>query len=147
MLFRSGIACGREGGKGELKSAAVGGLKRKSPPPFPLALGYGNDGKPYGFTTFPHPAAHPLFPSDFLLRKYSPALLKRGAFIINEVNPHFCVLSIPHFLCFFKWYEDGIRLYSCSNLCCNLSHNMIQYFQRRDVVCFLSGTTTRRRKT
>jgi hypothetical protein len=65
----AGNACGREGGKGEPKSAAKGGLKRKSPPLFPLAPGHGNDGKPVGFTTFPHPSAHPLFPSDFLSKK------------------------------------------------------------------------------
>jgi hypothetical protein len=69
----AGSACGREGGKGEPKSAPYGGLKRKSPPLFPLAPGHGNDGKPAGFTTFPHPSAHPQFPSDFLLFKKKPS--------------------------------------------------------------------------
>ena len=35
----AGIACGREGGKGEPKSGPFGALKRKSPPPFPPRSG------------------------------------------------------------------------------------------------------------
>ena len=50
---------GREGGKGEPKSAAKGGLKRKSPPLFPLAPGYGNmenlTGLPHSHTPPPPP--------------------------------------------------------------------------------------------
>jgi hypothetical protein len=61
-----GAAYGRQGGKGEPKSGPFGALKRKSPPPFPPCSGYGNDGKPYGFTTFPQPPHTPFFPSDFL---------------------------------------------------------------------------------
>ena len=81
-----------KGGKGEPKSAAYGGLKRKSPPPSPPRSGYGNDGKPYGFTTFPQPPLTPLFPSDFLPfreRKRVTFFRLRGAFIINRFFPYF----------------------------------------------------------
>jgi len=88
-----------KGGKGAPKSAAYGGLKRKSPPPFPPGSGHGNDGKPYGFTTFPQPPPTPLFPSDFLPKKeyfllFGDTIIKgqlpfRGAYIINKVFPYF----------------------------------------------------------
>ena len=99
MLFRS--------------SAAYGGLKRKSPPPFPPGSGHGNDGKPYGFTTFPQPPPTPLFPSDFLpirernLRDFLLCLKAKGGIYYQYIyfpifrqpkfRPYFCLsMASPH---------------------------------------------------
>ncbi len=81
-----------QGEKGEPKSGPFGALKRKSPPPFfPLALGHGNDGKPFRFfSTFPHPAAHPHnplrlspCPRENILLFFPWPKGHRGAYIIN----------------------------------------------------------------
>ena len=70
-----------------------GGEKTHSPfplPLFPLALGHGNDGKPFRFNTFPHPARHPPTPPRLSPSPRENKLLifpwpkgHRGAYIIN----------------------------------------------------------------
>ena len=60
---------GGKGEKGEPKSAAFGGLKRKSPPPFPPRSGYRNRGKPFGFTHRSHSLRTPPFSSPTFSRK------------------------------------------------------------------------------
>jgi hypothetical protein len=86
----AGIACGREGGKGEPKSGPFGALKRKSPPPFPPRSGCGNDGKPYRVYHIPTASAHPSFPlrlspypREKFKRFFNLPKGKRGAYIIN----------------------------------------------------------------
>jgi len=71
----AGIACGREGGKGEPKSGPFGALKRKSPPPFPLRLS---------------PCPRENFRNFFegLKALYT-------AYIINRVFPYFSASQIP----------------------------------------------------
>ncbi|WP_229038527.1 hypothetical protein, partial [Bacteroides fragilis] len=64
-----------------------------------LALGHGNDGKPFRFATFPHPVAHPHFPlrlspypreNIFIIFPWPKG--HRGAYIINEFFPYFLLL-------------------------------------------------------
>ena len=98
----AGIACGREGGKGEPKSGPFGALKRKSPPPFPPRSGCGNDGKPYRVYHITTASAHPPFPLRLSpcprenFRNFFEGLKALyTAYIINRVFPYFSASQIP----------------------------------------------------
>jgi hypothetical protein len=68
------VRCGGERlragrGKRGAKERRLRRLKEKVTSPFPPRSGVWKYGKPYRFTTFPHPSAPPFFPSDFLSKK------------------------------------------------------------------------------